>query len=315
VSELVSVVVPAFNQADYLREALRSALAQTHRELEIIVVDDGSTDHTRTVCEALSDSRIRYVYQPNDGTKGIGARNAAMLLAQGEWIALLDQDDRWAPTKIEKQVACAAGRSDIGAVFCRVRFIDGDGRVTGEQAGPLPQGDVFHLLLPNNRYHAVSGMFRRALLPQIGLPHAQVGLADHALWLAVSRRAKVAAVDEALADYRIHAQGYQEAQRRAGGLLRFADDGWQLTMFGASLMHVGCATCRRGHARARRGATKSYLRALAAQWRAGQMGGSGRTWRSAWAASPRWLAMPWNLLPWMLRLAWAAARGLVTAKP
>ena len=309
VSALVSVVVPAFNQADYLRQALQSALAQTYPALEVIVVDDGSTDHTREVCASLNDPRIRYHYQANDGTKGIGARNQAMLLARGEWIALLDQDDLWAPTKIEKQLARAAQQPDAGAVFCRVRFIDGEGRVIGEQQGPLPQGDVFHAMLPANRYHAVSGIFRRSLLPQIGMPHAHVGLADHALWLAVSRRAPVVVVDEALADYRIHAQGYQELQRRAGGLLRFAHDGWQLAMFEASLMHVGCAVCRKAHARTRRGAAKSYLRALEAQWGTARFAGSGCTMRSAWAASPRWLAMPWNLLPWAARLLAASVTG------
>lgn len=312
---LVSVVVPAFNQADYLSQALRSALAQTHEALEIIVVDDGSTDHTREVCAALNDPRIRYHHQANDGTKGISARNQAMLLARGEWIALLDQDDLWAPAKIEKQLARAAQQPDAGAVFCRVRFIDGEGRVTGEQQGPLPQGDVFHAMLPANRYHAVSGIFRRSLLPQIGLPHAHVGLADHALWLAVSRRAPVVVVDEVLADYRIHAQGYQELQRRAGGLLRFAHDGWQLAMFEASLMHVGCAACRKAHGRTRRGAAKSYLRALEAQWSSGQFAGSGSTVASIWAASPRWLVMPWNLLLWIARLVWAAVLGLTRVKP
>ncbi len=310
-SSLVSVVVPAFNQAAYLRDALASALAQTHSNLEIIVVDDGSTDHTRDVCAALNDGRIRYVHQANDGTKGIGARNQAMLLAQGDWIALLDQDDLWAPTKIERQLACAARRPESGAVFCRVRFIDGEGRLTGEQRGPLPEGDVFHRMLSGNPYHAVSGMFRRTLLPQVGLPHAHVGLADHALWLSIARRAQVSVLQEPLADYRVHAQGYQEAQRRAG-LLRFAHDGWQLTMFASSLMHGGCVACRKAHARARRGASKSYLRALLAQWRGGQFAASGSTLLSAWSAAPRWLLMPWNFLPWFPRLAWAALRGIAS---
>ena len=85
----VSVVVPAFNQSGYLAEALASALAQSMPDLEVIVVDDGSTDQTREVCASFKDARLHYVYQPNDGTMGIGARNHAMLLARGDWIAPL----------------------------------------------------------------------------------------------------------------------------------------------------------------------------------------------------------------------------------
>lgn len=307
----VSVVVPAYNQSNYLREALASALAQTEADLEVIVVDDGSTDDTRAVCASFGDARLRYVHQPNDGTMGTGARNHAMLLAQGEWIALLDQDDRWAPDKLARQLQRAAERPEAGALFCRVRYIDATGAVTGEQAGPLPEGDVFHALVGKNRFHAATGMFRRALLPVVGLPHGAVGLADHALWLAVARRAAVACVDAPLVDYRVHAQGYQEAQRR-GAMLRFADDGWQLNAFQAGLLHRGCAVCRAAQRRARRGNAKSYLRALAMQWSAGRFAGSGVAFGRAIAAAPLWLLMPWNLLQHGATLAASALRGLVS---
>ena len=95
----VSVVVPAFNQAAYLAQALSSALNQTFNDLEVIVVDDGSTDETRQVCESFGDPRLRYIYQSNDRTMGIGARNLAILKSRGEWIAVLDQDDCWAPDR------------------------------------------------------------------------------------------------------------------------------------------------------------------------------------------------------------------------
>ena len=307
----VSVVVPAYNQSRYLREALASALGQSHADLEVIVVDDGSTDDTRVVCESFDDPRLVYVRQDNDGTMGCGARNHAMLLARGEWIALLDQDDRWDTHKIRRQLERSAEFPAAGAVFCRVRYIDGRGTTTGEQDGPLPEGDVFHALLGKNRFHAVAGMFRRALLPVIGLPHGGVGLPDHALWLALSRRAPVACVDELLADYRVHAQGYQEAQRRSA-LMRFADDGWQLNAFQAGLLHRGCPACRAGHRRALRGSARSYLRALAMQWSAGRFAGGGVALGRALTAAPLWSVMPWNLLHHGALLALAAVRGLIS---
>jgi teichuronic acid biosynthesis glycosyltransferase TuaG len=307
---LVSVVIPAFNQAAYLKEALASVLVQTHRELEILVVDDGSTDDTFAVCEAMNDGRLRYVSQANDGTGGIGARNHAMLLAHGEWIALLDQDDRWAPDKLEKQLRRAEQVPEAAAIFCRVRFMDGAGHITGEQQSSLPEGDVFHSLLAKNRYYSVSGMFRRELLPVIGLPHAWSGLGDHALWLTVARHAPVAAVDEILADYRIHEQGYQESQRR-NGLLRFARDCWRLTMFESALLHENCRLCRKEHARARRGVAKSYLRAVRVQWRARQYDGSFAALRCALMISPGWILQPWNLLQHAVQLTVAAIMGLM----
>lgn len=294
----VSVVVPAFNQAGYLHEALGSALQQTMADLEVIVVDDGSTDHTRQVCEAFGDARLRYIHQDNDRTMGIGARNHAMLQARGEWIALLDQDDRWAPDKLAKQLGRAGARPEIGAVFCRARFIDGDGQVTGQQQGALPQGDVFHALLGRNHYYAPSGMFRRALLPAIGLPHAWVGLGDHALWLAVARRAAVAVVDELLVDYRVHAQGYQALQRRRD-LQRLADDFWQLAATQATLLHRGaaCASARSGApaatrrnttcARWPRNGSSATLAAAGWRWRA-----RWRPPRAGWRSRGCWCARP-----------------------
>lgn len=306
----VSVVVPAYNQAAYLHEALTSALQQTVTDLEIIVVDDGSTDGTRAVCEGLGDARLRYLYQDNDRTMGLGARNQAMLEARGEWIALLDQDDRWAPDKLEKQLRRVADQPEVGAVFCRARFIDAAGNASGEQQGELPEGDVFHALLGRNRYHAPTGMFRRALLPAIGLPHAWVGLADHALWLAVSRRTQVAVVDELLVDYRVHALGYQAQQRRAG-LMRLADDVWQLAVAQAALLHRGCAACQRAQRRTRRNAAKYYLQALAAQWQQGDYAGGSVAIVRVVSAAPGWLALPWVWPRQLARLGAAALRGAV----
>ena len=104
----VSVVIPAYNRADSLADAITSVTAQTFRDLEIIVVDDGSTDGTRTVVERLTDDRIRYVR--HDVNKGANAaRNTGTGEARGRYVAFQDSDDYWHPEKLQKQVdACAA---------------------------------------------------------------------------------------------------------------------------------------------------------------------------------------------------------------
>lgn len=312
---LVSVVVPAYNQAAYLQEALSSALAQTHRQLEIIVVDDGSTDQTRQVCAGFGDARIRYVAQDNDGTRGIGARNQAMLRATGDWIAPLDQDDRWHPTKVERQLALAEQRAQagrpVGAVFTGVTFIDEHGKPTRTQAlGEMPESNVFHLLLERNRYFVSSGMFRRELLGVSGLPHESCGLADWTLWLGVARHAEIAVVREHLADYREHSQGYQ-AMLVAGNRLRFAQDQHKTLLGQTSRLHPDCAKCRQIYRRGMVGVARLYLHSARRSLETRQWRGLRPSLRGAWSAAPGWLLSPWVWLPHGLRLLGCAVAGVV----
>ena len=110
---LVSVVIPSFNYGHFVTDAVESALAQTYRPLEVIVVDDGSTDDTRNRLKPFAD-RIHYVYQNNRGLSA--ARNTGIRLANGEWIALLDADDVWHPEKTEIQLRAASSLDGIGLV-------------------------------------------------------------------------------------------------------------------------------------------------------------------------------------------------------
>lgn len=100
---LVSVVIPSFNRAELLKRAVASAMNQTHRNLEIIVVDDASHDNTKTIIENIDDTRIRYI-QHGTNRGGSAARNTGIRLATGDYIAFLDDDDEWAPEKTERQL-------------------------------------------------------------------------------------------------------------------------------------------------------------------------------------------------------------------
>jgi glycosyltransferase involved in cell wall biosynthesis len=100
-SQLVSVIIPTYNRAYCLGATVDSALAQTHCEVEVLVVDDGSSDHTRefVLDQYRHEPRVRYLYQENTGVSG--ARNHGLRAAQGDFIAFLDSDDLWLPWKLE----------------------------------------------------------------------------------------------------------------------------------------------------------------------------------------------------------------------
>lgn len=114
----VSIVIPTYNRASYLRDTVESVLAQEFEDHEVIVVDDCSTDATRSVVDSFDDPRIRYIrHDTNRG--GSAARNTGMRAATGEYVAFLDDDDRWHPEKLSRQVACLDDRGeDWVAVYC-----------------------------------------------------------------------------------------------------------------------------------------------------------------------------------------------------
>lgn len=143
----VSVLIPAHDAEATLAETLASAAAQTFREIEIIVVDDGSHDATAHVAEhfAASDPRVRVLRQDNRGVAA--ARNRAIAEARGKWIAPLDADDLWHPDKLALQVA-AAGQA--GFVYCWSRDIDSQGRVWRDGPQARFRGHMFLRMLAHN---------------------------------------------------------------------------------------------------------------------------------------------------------------------
>lgn len=115
----VSVVMPVYNGRAFLREAIGSVLAQTHRDLELVAVDDGPTDDSPAILEELAaaDPRLRVIRQPNGG--GARARNRALEEARAEWIGNLDHDDIMLPHRIEGQLAFIAAQADVKVSSCR----------------------------------------------------------------------------------------------------------------------------------------------------------------------------------------------------
>jgi glycosyltransferase involved in cell wall biosynthesis len=141
---LISVIVPAFNASRFLAETLRSACRQTHRDLEIIVVDDGSTDNTSSIAGdfARSDERIRLLKIANSGVST--ARNFGIAAARSDLIATLDADDLWHPQKLERQLRIMQSAPlDVGVVYCWSSGIDESGDVVlPVWNASLAEGDV-----------------------------------------------------------------------------------------------------------------------------------------------------------------------------
>jgi glycosyltransferase involved in cell wall biosynthesis len=209
---LVSVVMPAWNAEATIVEALRSVAAQTYRDLEIIIVDDGSTDATAALARefSASDARARTVSRSNGGPAA--ARNLGIAEVRGEWIALIDADDVWHPTKIEKQIAVAlAADEPPGFVYCWYRKIDADGFVTGSGPRWAAEGRAF---LPLAYLHFVRGgssllLSKAAFIEAGGYDESfREGCEDVVLELEIARRRPIAVVPEYLFGYRAHAANF-----------------------------------------------------------------------------------------------------------
>lgn len=127
----VSVIMPCYNQARFVGEAIQSVLNQTYQDFELIVVDDGSTDGSHDIVAAIGDRRIRYHYQSNQGLAA--ARNAALCLARGEFVAFLDADDLFLPEKLTLQVQALDNQPEVGLVAGGYLFVDELGKPLAER--------------------------------------------------------------------------------------------------------------------------------------------------------------------------------------
>ncbi len=124
-SVLVSGVIPLYNAVKVIDETIRSALAQIWADREILVIDDGSTDGSAEIVQTFSD-QVRYFHFDNAGVAK--SRNRGIALSRGQYIALLDHDDLWYPTKLEKQVRALETRPEVGLVYTRIVHLERDGR-------------------------------------------------------------------------------------------------------------------------------------------------------------------------------------------
>ncbi|MDO8574417.1 MAG: glycosyltransferase [bacterium] len=206
---LVSIIIPAYNVEGFIKNAVESALGQTYSNIEIIVVDDGSTDKTEDILSPyIKEKKIKYIRQSNLGLAG--ARNTGIKEAQGKYIALLDADDEFLPEKIKKQVKALEVNPDYGICYCDIiHFFEGNPRKFYHHRYTYQSGNLFEPLLEKQFINPLSVVIRKDVLAKWGvfdpeLRHTE----DWELWLRLSHAGiKFYYLDEPLALYQVRTSG------------------------------------------------------------------------------------------------------------
>jgi glycosyltransferase involved in cell wall biosynthesis len=206
----VSAAIVTHNRAHYLPHAISSVLAQSCSDLELIVVDDGSTDDTPAAVEPYLD-QIRYVRREHEGKAA--SRNAAVQLAEGELIAFCDSDDCWCPDRIERQLRAFDERPDAGMVHGHIAMIDGDSRplpkLTTEHRALLARahrrGATYARYAADCRCFSSTILVRREVFDTVGPYDGQLPIEDYDFYLRLVLDFAVAFMDDGpLAWYRVH---------------------------------------------------------------------------------------------------------------
>jgi glycosyltransferase involved in cell wall biosynthesis len=205
-SPKVSVVIPTYNRADFLPQAVRSVLSQTFSDYELLILDDASTDRTQELRSGfLEDSRVRYVKHPKN--IGITAnRNYGLAIARGEYIAMLDSDDVWLDgSKLKRQVDILDNHEDCALVGTYARIIDKNGAAKGEIATHRNDTSIRRNFLVTNQFVQSSVLIRKQVLEELGGYDTDFPLwEDYDLWLRIGRKYLVRNIGEMLTGYRDH---------------------------------------------------------------------------------------------------------------
>jgi glycosyltransferase involved in cell wall biosynthesis len=208
---LVSVVIPTFNRRELVLEAIESVLAQTHANLEVLVIDDGSTDGTGEAVASRYASEPRVCYRWQANAERSAARNAGIKQARGEFIAFLDSDDAWLPEKLEKQLAVFAADPSLDLVHADFAVSGSLDALPLAAARPASeghmQGNLFPRLLEFDPIGTLTVVVRRSALIERGMFSTDrriIPFEDWELWTRIAYRSRVGYVPERLAVYRSH---------------------------------------------------------------------------------------------------------------
>jgi len=215
-TNLVSVVIPTYNKAQYLKEAIESVLNQTYKNIEIIVIDDGSTDESREVVNSFTPSILNtkyrilnpiiYFWQENKGAAM--ARNTGIKKAKGKYIAFLDSDDLWLREKLEKQVSFMEENPETGLLGTGCYEITNKGKIIGQKIFPIKNKDLQKDLIKYNPFIQSSVVVKREVFSKVGLYNKGFRESeDYELWLRIGQNYKIGNLPEPLVRKRYYKKG------------------------------------------------------------------------------------------------------------
>ncbi|PSN16415.1 glycosyl transferase family A [filamentous cyanobacterium CCT1] len=201
---IVSVVIPSYNSMMFLPTTLNSVLQQTFSDFEVLIIDDGSQDNVKDWFTTISDSRVKLFSQENKGYAG--ACNTGILNAQGKYIAFLDADDVWVPTKLEKQFRCLEDNPEVGLVDTLVFFVDSEGEKLFTAGSIYKPGNVYETMLVKNLVPCGSTpMVRRLCFDTVGVFDESIkGPSDWHMWVRIASQYNFQVIEEPLVHYRQH---------------------------------------------------------------------------------------------------------------
>lgn len=269
---LVSVITPVFNGEAWLGEALDSALAQSFHSLEVIVVNDGSTDESLAIAtaRASNDERIRIIDQANAGLPA--ARNRALKAARGAYLALLDADDAWLPDHLKLAMQAFERDPDLGLVHANIQQVDADGASLDIPVRTWHKDmDAFEALaLRHEHVCCPTAVFSRLALDTVGgfdPRFTGLGCEDRDLWLRIAARFRIRYLDQVTARYRLHpssmsADNGRMALARQMLVVKLAESarGARLVSRMEAMIDSDLGLCMSGQGR--------LVQAIAQQWRA-----------------------------------------------
>jgi len=199
---LVSVVIPAFNCEQYITECIDSVLIQTYHNLEIIIIDDGSTDDTVRIISEYNNDQIKLFHQNNSGSAA--ARNYGVKQASGIWIAFIDADDIWLPDKLQSQLEqCSNQAWSHTDLFFHGSFYPKYTKAT--EFTSKHSGFILKNLLVENSIGTSSVVIKKEILQELGGFNTDLrALQDWDLWLRIAEKYQVCYIDQPLVYYRVH---------------------------------------------------------------------------------------------------------------
>jgi glycosyltransferase involved in cell wall biosynthesis len=205
-NQKVSIIIPTYNSAEYIAETLDSAFAQTYKNCEIIVIDDGSTDNTKEVLQSYM-SKIKYIYKENGGVSS--ARNVGIENAEGEYIAFLDSDDIWLPEKLEKQMERFKSEPDLGLVYSDcIRFNENGIEQSKRIVNRYFEGNIFIKLLEGYVLPTSTVVVKRSCFSIADHFNESLMVSeDYDMWLRISKHYNIGYAKGPLVKYRVRNNG------------------------------------------------------------------------------------------------------------